>query len=49
MPLLMERPPESIGGDDICPICHRSTKLHTITEIKICSEKLKDLKKPGNS
>jgi len=45
MPLLIERPPENIEDEDICPICNRSKKIHTITEIQICSKKLRDLKK----
>ena len=45
MPLLMERPPKNMGGDDICPICGRPKKIHTATEIQRCSKKLKDSKK----
>ncbi|MDH3361389.1 MAG: hypothetical protein OEL56_03225 [Nitrosopumilus sp.] len=47
MPLLIERSPEDIDGGDICPICNRSKKLHTIVEIQICSKKLKDFQKSG--
>ena len=47
MPLLIERPPENIDADDICPICNRPKKAHTFAEIQICSKKLKDLEKLG--
>jgi len=47
MPLLIERRSENVDGGDICPICNRPKKAHTITEIQICSKKLKDLEKSG--
>jgi len=47
MPLLTEHPPKNMDGDDICPICGRAKKIHTITEIQMCSKKLKDFEKSG--
>jgi len=47
MPLLTERRPENISSDDICPVCNRPKKIHTIAEIQACSKKLRDIEKSG--
>jgi len=47
MPLLVERRPGNIDSGDICPICNRPKKSHTVIEIQICSKKLRDLEKSG--
>ncbi len=47
MPLLIERPSENAGVGDICPICNRPKKSHTVKEMKICSKKLKDIETSG--
>lgn len=47
MPLLIEKPGENSNIGDLCPVCNRPRKDHTIEEIKICSDKLKDIEKSG--
>jgi len=47
MPLLTERRPESTNADDICPVCNRPKKIHTVAEIQACSKKLRDIEKSG--
>lgn len=46
MPLLIEKPSKNIDGD-ICPICNKPMKDHTVSEVKNCSEKLRDIEKSG--
>ena len=36
----MSEPPNSISGDEICPICGNPKSKHDSNEIQKCSEKL---------
>ncbi len=44
MPLLIERPKENNNSDEICPICKKLMKMHTFTEIQICSKKMEKMR-----
>lgn len=36
----MSEPPESVSGDEICPICGKPKSKHSSKEIQKCSEKI---------
>ena len=36
----MSEPPESVSGDEICPICGKPKSKHSSKEIQKCSENL---------
>ena len=37
---MMAKPPDSIGQDEICPVCKKPKRGHTAEEILICSRKM---------
>ncbi|MCV0431847.1 hypothetical protein [Nitrosopumilus sp.] len=39
----MSTPPESVSGDEICPMCGKPKKEHNSNEIQKCSEKLVEM------
>ena len=43
MPLLIEYPKENNEIDEICPVCNKSKRMHTFTEIQICSKKFEKM------
>ena len=36
-------PPESVSGDEICPMCSKPKSQHNSKEIQKCSEKLVEM------
>ncbi|MDH3361719.1 MAG: hypothetical protein OEL56_07130 [Nitrosopumilus sp.] len=39
----MSEPPESVFGDEICPMCGKAKNHHDSDEIRKCSEKLVEM------
>ncbi len=40
---MMSEPPNSITGDEICPMCGKPKSKHDSDEIKTCSKKLVEM------